>query len=72
MSYIVSTSEDIVKKIWPELSVSERGVIIRDVQEALEQAGQRGVPLGMEMDHQIWKLLLGWMKEHRDDAVLRD
>lgn len=60
-SYVVGDVAGIVRAVWSELRPSIRNVIIKDVDEALRGAEARGTTVGMQMDHDVWMLLRGWM-----------
>lgn len=58
-TYIVSDVAVEVRRCWPLLDARDRGVIRRDIAEALSGRG----PLGMQMDHDVWADLLVWIDE---------
>ncbi|MBU9945037.1 MAG: hypothetical protein KTQ12_10435 [Dermatophilaceae bacterium] len=58
-TYIVADTAAEVRRCWPLLDARDRGVIRRDIAEALSGRG----PLGMQMDHDVWADLLVWIDE---------
>lgn len=58
MTYIVGEACRITRETAPYLSVSELGVIIRDIEE------QDRFGYGMDMDRREWMALLEWLKRH--------
>lgn len=57
-TYVVSATCSTVRDAWPDLSPAGQAVILRDITEALDTAGQRNSTVGMEMDHRQWSALL--------------
>ena len=57
-TYIVMSTCDSVRKAWPSLSLGARGVILRDIDTALDTAKAAGTTVGMAMDQQSWVSLL--------------
>ena len=55
---ITLSTADSVRKAWPQLSLGARGVILRDIDRALDDAKATGTTVGMDMDHRTWVSLL--------------
>lgn len=61
-SYVVGAALDWVRWAWPTLPGGIRAVLLRDVEEHLEQ--QASPPIGglCEMDLRDWRDLAAWMR----------
>lgn len=68
-SYVVSEVADLCLKYAAELSEAQRGVIVKDIREALKAAESYGVHVGMAMDHEVWQNCLASL-EALNDGIL--
>lgn len=57
-SYITMATADSARKAWPHLSLGARGVILRDIEQALSESKTAGEKVGMDIDHHAWVALL--------------
>lgn len=57
-TYIVSDTTSTVRRAWPDLSHGARGVIVRDITEAIDGANAAGRTVGMGIDHREWVSLV--------------
>jgi len=62
-SYVVGDAAGIVRWSWDDLRPGIRGVVLRDVDDAIGRAEGSASTVGMQMDHDVWVLLRGWMRE---------
>lgn len=65
-SYVVSEAAGWVRRYWPSLEQGVRKTLRRDVSEALSDAADRGVHLGMGIDQRVWQDLERWMEAQGD------
>lgn len=54
MTGIVWATAKSVREAWPDLTLSARAVIARDIHRALNDATSRGALVGHAVDHKVW------------------